>query len=53
MLQFIFGIIGGTALLMYGVDLMGDSLEKISGPVMKKVLDARIVTGKQIGRAHV
>lgn len=44
MLQFIFGIIGGTALLMYGVDLMGDSLEKISGPVMKKVLAA--LTGR-------
>ena len=31
MLQFIFGIIGGTALLVYGVDLMGDSLRRFPG----------------------
>jgi len=44
MVQLIFGVIGGTALLMYGVEMMGDSLERISGPVMKKVLAA--LTGR-------
>lgn len=44
MLEFLFGIAGGTALLMYGVDLMGDGLEKISGKVMKAFLSK--LTGK-------
>ncbi len=34
--ELIFGLIGGTALLMYGVSLMGDGLEKASGETMKK-----------------
>lgn len=44
MLQFIFGILGGTALLMYGVDMMGESLERMSGSLMKKILQR--FTGK-------
>lgn len=38
MKELIFGLIGGTALLMYGVDKMGDGLEKASGQMMKKML---------------
>lgn len=38
MQELIFGLIGGTALLMYGVDKMGDGLEKASGKMMKKIL---------------
>jgi phosphate:Na+ symporter len=38
MRELIFGLIGGTALLMYGVDKMGDGLEKASGPMMKRML---------------
>lgn len=37
-LQIIFNLFGGTALLMYGVDFMGDGLEKASGKMMKKIL---------------
>ncbi|MGE5507907.1 MAG: Na/Pi cotransporter family protein [Chitinophagales bacterium] len=44
MKELIFGLIGGTALLMYGVDMMGEGLERVSGPMMKKVLAA--LTGK-------
>lgn len=44
MKELIFGLIGGTALLMYGVDKMGESLEKASGSMMKKMLS--ILTGK-------
>jgi len=43
MTEFIFGLIGGTALLMYGVDKMGDGLEKASGKLMRKILS--ILTG--------
>lgn len=43
MQEFIFGLIGGTALLMYGVDKMGDGLEKASGKLMQKILS--ILTG--------
>jgi phosphate:Na+ symporter len=43
MKEFIFGLIGGTALLMYGVDKMGDGLEKASGKLMQKILS--ILTG--------
>lgn len=38
MRDFIFGIIGGTALLMYGVDKMGKGLEGASNKFMRKVL---------------
>lgn len=41
---FIFNLIGGTALLMYGVDKLGDGLEKASGNVMKKILS--VLTGR-------
>lgn len=43
MQELIFGLIGGTALLMYGVKLMGEGLEKASGDTMKKVLT--VLTG--------
>ncbi len=42
--ELIFGVIGGTALLMYGVDMMGDGLEKASGETMKKILT--VLTGR-------
>ncbi|SKA86337.1 phosphate:Na+ symporter [Clostridium sp. USBA 49] len=38
MKEFVFGIIGGTALLMYGVDMMSKGLEKASGKFMNKLL---------------
>lgn len=44
MKELIFGLIGGIALLMYGVDKMGDGLEKASGEMMKKILS--VLTGK-------
>lgn len=43
MKELIFGLIGGTALLMYGVDKMGEGLEKASGEMMKKIL--KVLTG--------
>jgi phosphate:Na+ symporter len=42
--ELIFGLIGGTALLMYGVDKMGDGLEKASGEMMRKILT--VLTGR-------
>lgn len=44
MKELIFGLIGGTALLMYGVDKMGEGLEKASGEMMKKILS--VLTGR-------
>lgn len=44
MKELIFGLIGGTALLMYGVDKMGEGLEKASGEMMKRMLS--VLTGK-------
>lgn len=44
MKELIFGLIGGTALLMYGVDKMGDGLEKAAGKMMKHILS--VLTGK-------
>ena len=44
MKELIFGLIGGTALLMYGVDKMGTGLEKASGEMMRKILS--VLTGK-------
>ena len=42
--ELVFGLIGGTALLMYGVDKMGDGLEKAAGSMMKRIL--AVLTGK-------
>lgn len=44
MKELIFGLIGGTALLMYGVDKMGEGLEKASGEMMRKILS--VLTGR-------
>lgn len=44
MKELVFGLIGGTALLMYGVDKMGGGLEKASGEMMKKILS--VLTGR-------
>ena len=44
MTKFLFGILGGTALLMYGVDMMGEGLERMSGKLMKRFLER--ITGK-------
>lgn len=38
MKELIFGLIGGTALLMYGVDKMGEGLEKASGNLIRKMI---------------
>ena len=44
MQELLFGLIGGTALLMYGVDKMGEGLEKASGDMMRKILT--VLTGR-------
>jgi len=44
MKELVFGLIGGTALLMYGVEKMGDGLEKASGELMRKILS--VLTGR-------
>ncbi|MCK9443624.1 MAG: Na/Pi cotransporter family protein [Tissierellaceae bacterium] len=46
MQELLFGIIGGTALLMYGVDTMGDGLEKVSGETMKRIIT--VLTGNVV-----
>lgn len=38
MREFVFGIMGGTALLMFGVDMMSKGLELASGKFLKKLL---------------
>ncbi|MDP2859120.1 MAG: Na/Pi cotransporter family protein [Bacillota bacterium] len=40
MRDFILGLVGGTALLMTGVDMMGDGLERSVGNAMKSILAA-------------
>lgn len=47
MQELIFGIIGGTALLMFGVDMMGAGLQKASGEMMRKMLS--VLTDKIFG----
>ncbi len=47
MQELIFGIIGGTALLMFGVDMMGAGLQKASGEMMRKMLS--VLTDKILG----
>ncbi|MFQ5796503.1 MAG: Na/Pi cotransporter family protein [Candidatus Bipolaricaulia bacterium] len=37
-MKFIFGVVGGLALFLYGVGLMGTGLQKIAGERMKRIL---------------
>ena len=55
MLEFLFGIVGGTALLMYGVDLMGEGLENMSSSMMKKILEKAVIpfSGTHIFRVSI
>ena len=43
MVQLMFGIIGGTTLLLYGIDMMSSCLEKAFGKYLKKLL--KVFTG--------
>lgn len=51
MQELIFGLIGGTTLLMYGVDKMGKGLEKASGKMMKKII--AVLTGNVLSAFFV
>ncbi|MGE5652815.1 MAG: Na/Pi cotransporter family protein [Bacillota bacterium] len=44
MLEFIFGVLVGTALVIYGVDLMSEGLERAAGPSLQGILQS--LTGK-------
>ena len=44
----ILGLLGGLALFLYGMNLMGDSLEKAAGEGLKKLL-SKLTTGKLAG----
>jgi phosphate:Na+ symporter len=37
-MQFVFGIVGGLALFLYGIGLMGTGLQKIAGERMRRIL---------------
>lgn len=50
MREMLFGIVGGVALLMYGVESMGDALERAAGDMMRKILS--VLTGT-VWRAFV
>ncbi|MGN0591725.1 MAG: Na/Pi cotransporter family protein [Ruminococcus sp.] len=39
-LQTIFGLLGGLALFIFGMNMMSDSLQKVAGEKMKKILSA-------------
>lgn len=49
--ELIFGLIGGSALLMYGVELMGSGLEKAAGTYIKKIMS--VLTGKTLSAFFV
>ena len=44
--ELIFGIIGGLGLLVYGIHLMGEGLQKTAGDQMRRILKA--LTGKPV-----
>lgn len=50
MREMAFGLIGGVALLMYGVESMGDALERAAGDMMRRILS--VLTGT-VWRAFV
>ncbi len=40
MRELILGMLGGTALLIYGLSMMGDGLKRYAGPAIKRILSA-------------
>lgn len=50
MKEMIFGVIGGLALFIYGMNLMGEGLKKAAGERMRKILEA-VTTNPLIGVA--
>ena len=40
MLVYFLGFLGGIALFMYGMQLMGDGLQKAAGAKLQKILEA-------------
>ena len=43
MQELIFGLLGGLALFLYGMDLMGEGLQKAAGNRMRRILE--VLTG--------
>lgn len=46
LVEVIFGLLGGLAIFIYGMNLMGDGLKKVAGERMRRVLE--ILTGNPI-----
>ena len=44
--EIIFGLVGGLAIFIYGMNLMGDSLQKAAGERMRRILE--ILTGNSL-----
>ncbi|NLC53346.1 MAG: sodium-dependent phosphate transporter, partial [Firmicutes bacterium] len=40
MKELIFGVVGGLALFIYGMDLMSEGLKKVAGERLRKILEA-------------
>ena len=45
-------LLGGVALFLFGMSLMGDGLKKVAGNKLELIL-YRLSSTPQIGRAHV
>lgn len=46
LVEVIFGLVGGLAIFIYGMNLMGDGLKKVAGERMRRILE--ILTGNPI-----
>ena len=42
-MQIVISLLGGLGLFLYGMNLMGESLEKVAGSKMKKIIEQRMV----------
>ena len=40
-LEVVFGLLGGLALFLYGMNSMSDALQKAAGEKMKRILDSK------------
>ena len=48
----VLSMIGGLALFLYGMHLMGEGLSKASGGKLESILE-KLTSNPEIGRAHV
>ena len=52
-MQIVISLLGGLGLFLYGMNLMGESLEKVAGSKMKKIIENQLANNGSEGLAQL